>query len=328
MAAIFILDTVTDLEIAVAVFYVAVVLFSVRYLHRRGIVLLSSACVALTLLSYFLTQSGSVRAGLINCVISLVAIGITTYLCLRTATAEARTRDALAALAHVTRITTLGELTASIAHEVNQPLAAIVTNGNACMRWLAAEPPNLTRVRSTLDRIVEDAMRASQVVTRIRALVKRAPSAKMPLDLNETVREAVALAHAGIENNGISLRMELADGLPEIAADRIQLQQVVLNLVANAVEAMQAAGKGPKELIVETALHDARNVFVSVHDTGIGLALGDTEQLFEPFHTTRTEGMGMGLAISRSIVEAHGGRIWAMADKPTGAVFRFTLPIG
>ncbi len=326
MAAIFIADTVTDLEIAVAVFYVAVVLVSVSFLHRRGIVLLASACISLTLLSYFLTQSGSLRAGLINCVISLAAISLTAYLCLRTATAEAAARTAQAQLAHVTRITTLGELTASIAHEINQPLAAIVTNGNAGTRWLAAEPPNLARAASTLERIVADAMRASEVVARIRALVRRAPSGKAPLDLNETVREAMDLARSEIDRSDVSVRLDLADGLPEISADKVQLQQVILNLVANAIDAIRAGAGGPRELLVETAPHEG-GVLVAVHDSGVGLGRQDPARLFDPFYTTKAEGMGMGLAISRSIVEAHGGRIWA-ADAPHGTVLRFTLPSG
>ncbi|CCV15184.1 ATP-binding protein [Mesorhizobium sp. STM 4661] len=326
MAVIFIFDTVTDMEIAVAVFYVAVVLFSVGFLHRRGIMLLASACIALTVLSYFLTQSGSPRAGLINCVISIAAFGLTTYLCLRTAAAEAAARNAQAQLAHVTRVTTLGELTASIAHEVNQPLAAIVTNGNACQRWLAAEPPNLGQATSTLERIVEDAMRASEVVARIRALVKRAPFVKTPLDLNETVLEAIALARNEIEQNDVSVRMALADGLPPVPADKIQLQQVILNLVANAVDAVRSTDAGPRELKIETRLHDGDGVLVGVHDSGAGFGRQDPERLFDPFHTTKPGGMGMGLAISRSIVEAHGGRIWAAAGTSRGTVLRFTLP--
>jgi PAS domain S-box-containing protein len=237
-------------------------------------------------------------------------------------------QQARAELAHVARVTTLGELTASIAHEVNQPIAAVVTNAGAGLRWLAAQPPDLEEVRQTLHRIIKDGNRASEVIGRIRALVKKAPAQKDGLDINETILEVVALTRSEGERNRVSLQTRLAKELPRIAGDRIQLQQVILNLIVNALEAMSGASAGPRGVLISSEKDGPKGVLVAVRDWGTGLGSVSLEQLFDAFYTTKPDGMGMGLAISRSIIEAHGGRLWATPNVPQGAVFQFTLPAG
>jgi PAS domain S-box-containing protein len=237
-------------------------------------------------------------------------------------------QQARAELAHVTRVTTLGELTASIAHEVNQPIAAVVTNAGAGLRWLAAQPPDLEEARQTLHRIIKDGNRASEVIGRIRALVKKAPARKDRLDINETVLEVVALTRSEAERNRVSLQTRLAKDLPRIPGDRIQLQQVILNLIVNALEAMSGESAGPRGVLISSEKDGSKSVIVAVRDSGAGLGSVSLEQLFDAFYTTKPDGMGMGLAISRSIIEAHGGRLWATPNVPQGAVFQFTLPAG
>jgi signal transduction histidine kinase len=320
--AIFVVDSVTDLEIAVAVFYVAVVLMSISFLQKRGVLLVSAGCMLLTLLSYFLTPEGDPRSGLINCLISLSALGITTYLALKSASAQSAVHEARAHLAHIARVTTLGELTTSIAHEVNQPLAAVVTNGNACLRWLAGQPPNLAEARRTIEQIVEDANRASEVVQRIRRLAKGAPPLKDWLNINDTIVETIVLTRSEVQRNRISLRVQLADDLPPVLGDGVQLQQVILNLIINAIEAINATSDGPRELTVRSTKGVANGVQLAVSDSGIGLDPSRHDQIFDAFHTTKPDGMGMGLTISRAIAEAHGGSIRAAPRAPRGTVIR------
>ena len=240
--------------------------------------------------------------------------------------AEEALHRAQAELAHVTRVATLGEMTASIAHEVNQPLAAVVNNATACLHWLAAQ--NLEEARQSAEFVIADSHRAGEIIGRIRALIKKAPSRKDRVDVNETILEVIALARSEVQSNGVSLRTRLGDELPLILGDRIQLQQVILNLMINAIEAMNEVRDAPRELLISSAKDDSQSVLVSVRDSGPGLNPGGLDRLFDAFYTTKPHGMGMGLAISRSIVEAHGGRLWAAANVPHGAVFQFTLPIG
>ena len=240
--------------------------------------------------------------------------------------AEDALHRAQAELAHVTRVATLGELTASIAHEINQPLAAVVNNATACVHWLAAQ--NLEEARQSAESVIADGHRAGEIIARIRALAQKAPSRKDWVDVNETILEVVALARSEVQSNGVSLRSRLAEDLPLILGDRIQLQQVLLNLIINAIEAMNEVSDAPRELFIASAKDDSQGVLVAVRDSGPGLDLGGLDRLFHAFYTTKPQGMGMGLAISRSIVEAHGGRLWATAHVPHGAVFQFTLPIG
>ena len=230
-------------------------------------------------------------------------------------------------LAHVTRVMTLGELTASIAHEVNQPLAAIVTNGNACLRWLGGQQPNFVEAKKALERIIKDSYRASEVISRIRMLVKKAPPRSDLVDLNEVILEVLALAQNQARRSRVNLKRELADGLPPVLGDRVQLQQVILNLVVNGFEAIANSKNGDRELSVSSSRDESNNLIVAVRDSGAGLDAANLERVFDAFFTTKTDGMGMGLAISRTIIESHGGRLWATSNSPRGAVFQFTLPV-
>jgi C4-dicarboxylate-specific signal transduction histidine kinase len=240
--------------------------------------------------------------------------------------AEAELHEALANLAHVTRVTALGELAASIAHEVNQPLAAVVTNAAACLRWLDREPANLKEARSTVQSIVEDGSRAGEVIQRVRALVNKTADQKAPLHINEVINEVIGLAQHELLSHQVALRLELAPGLPLVLADRIQLQQVILNLVINAIEAMQPVKDRPRELVIRTRQDETRQVLVTVSDCGVGVAAENADRLFDAFFTTKSGGMGMGLSICRSIVDAHGGRLSALDNAGPGATFQFTLP--
>ena len=240
---------------------------------------------------------------------------------------ERRYRETLMELAHANRVTAMGQLTASIAHEVNQPIAATVTNAQAALRWLRAQPPDLDEVRASLSRIVEDGKRAGNVIGGIRALINKVPPRKDRFDLNEAVLEMVALTRSEVLKHGILLQTELAPGLPGVDADRTQLQQVILNLILNAIEAMGGIDEGTRELRINTEREAAGGVLVTVRDSGPGLDPADLERVFKAFYTTKPKGMGMGLAICRSMVEAHGGRMWASANEPGGAVFQFALPL-
>ena len=240
--------------------------------------------------------------------------------------AEDALRTMQAELARANRVTTMGEMSASIAHEVNQPIAATVTNAQAALRWLRAQPPDLDEVRASLSRIVEDGKRAGNVISGIRALIHKVPPRRDRFDLNEAVLEMVALTRSELLNHGILLQTELAPVLPGVDGDRTQLQQVILNLILNAVEAMGGIDEGTRELRINTEREAGGGVLVTVRDSGPGLDPADTERVFTAFYTTKPKGMGMGLAICRSMVEAHGGRMWASANEPRGAVFQFTLP--
>jgi signal transduction histidine kinase len=231
-----------------------------------------------------------------------------------------------AELAHVNRIATMGQMTASIAHEVSQPIAAAVTNAQAALRWLRATPPNLDEVREALDRVVEDNGRAGAVITRIRALVKKTPSRKDRFGLNEAILDVVALTRSEVLRHGVSLQTDLEAGLPLVDGDRVQLQQVILNLILNAIEAMSGMVPEAQKLQVGTKIDAEGNVLVTVQDSGPGLDPTSADRVFEAFYTTKPDGMGMGLAICRSIIEAHGGCLWVSSNEPTGAVFSFTLP--
>jgi PAS domain S-box-containing protein len=239
--------------------------------------------------------------------------------------AQEALQEAQAELAHVTRVTTVGALTAAIAHEINQPIAATVANASAGLRWIAAQPPALEETRQALARIVRDGNRAGEVIGRIRALVKKGPPRKERFDINEAVLEVISLSNSELQRNRVELQPHLSRDLPLVPGDRVQLQQVILNLILNAVQAMSGVADRPRELGVGSGASDSQ-VFVEVRDSGSGFDASNLDRLFDPFYTTKPNGMGMGLAISHSIVEAHGGRIWATPNEPHGAVFRFTLP--
>ena len=239
--------------------------------------------------------------------------------------AEEALSKSQAELAHVTRVTTMGELAASIAHEVNQPLSAIVNNSSACLRWLDGVAPNLDEAREAARRIIRDANRAGEVITRIRALLRKTDKEKARLDINQTIQEVVMLARNEAVRKGVTLRMDLAADLPPVLGDRVQLQQVILNLVMNGVEAMASALARPRELLIHSRQYESDKALVAVRDSGVGLDGQDLEKIFDAFYTTKPQGMGMGLAISRSIVEDHGGRLWAAPNDGPGATFQFTL---
>jgi C4-dicarboxylate-specific signal transduction histidine kinase len=236
-------------------------------------------------------------------------------------------RNTQAKFAHTTRVTMMGELTASIAHEVNQPLGAIVASAAAGARWLATEPPEMDKARRALERIANDGTRAAEVIRRIRALMKRQAPIKEWLDINETILEVLALAQYQLHRSEILLETRLGHDLPLVRGDRVQLQQVLLNLIINAIEAMSGIREGPRELTIVSAAGGPDTVSVEVRDFGTGLAPEQAPHLFEPFYTTKAEGLGIGLSISRSIVEAHGGRLSAASNTPCGTVFLFSLPV-
>jgi PAS domain S-box-containing protein len=235
---------------------------------------------------------------------------------------------AQAELAHVNRVTTMGQLAASIAHEINQPITAIVTNASAGLQWLAAQPPDLEEVRDAFDRVIKAGDQAGKVTGRIRALIKNAPPRKDELEINEAILEVIALTHGELVKNGVSLRTQLAAGLPLVQGDKVQLQQAILNLIINAVEAMSGVSEGSRELLIGTGKDAAGAVLVAVQDSGPGLSPEGFERLFDLFYTTKPGGIGMGLSICRSIVEAHGGRVWASRTAGPGVTVQFTLPVG
>jgi PAS domain S-box-containing protein len=239
---------------------------------------------------------------------------------------ERRYREVQLELTHANRVATMGQLTASIAHEVNHPIGATLMNAETALRWLAAQPPNLDKATQAIERIVKDGKRAAGIVDRIRDLVKKAPARKDKLEINEAILEVIGLTRSEISKHGVSLQMQLAKDLPLIQGDRVQLQQVILNLIVNAVEAMSQTGEYPRELLIGTEM-GPESVRIAVQDSGPGLPQAGSERAFEAFYTTKPSGLGMGLSICRSIVEAHGGRLWTTPNEPRGAVFCFTLPI-
>jgi C4-dicarboxylate-specific signal transduction histidine kinase len=241
---------------------------------------------------------------------------------------ERQYREAQMTLAHANRIATIGQLTASITHEVNQPITAAVTYALAARRWLSAEPPDFGEVDDALSLIVKEGNRAGEVVERVRALIKKVPARKDAVAIDNAILEVIALTRAEAANNSVSVRTRFAEGLPRVQGDWVQLQQVMLNLIVNAIQAMSGIGEGARELQISIdAVPSEGGVRVGVQDTGPGLSPESLSRLFEPFYTTKPEGMGMGLSICRSIVEAHGGRLWAIPCEPQGALFQFTIPV-
>ena len=236
-------------------------------------------------------------------------------------------RETQIALAHANRVATMGQLTASIAHEVNQPLAAIGANAEACLSWLDRETPDLNAARRSIEWIINDGNRASEVIRRVRSLANKTSIEKVPLDINEVANEVIALVQREITSHRVALRTELALTLPMVLGDRVQLQQVIINLAMNGMEAMQSVTHRPRELVIRSRLDEAQQVLVSVTDCGLGIPAENADLLFDAFFTTKSSGMGMGLSICRSIIEAHGGRLWATANVPHGATFQFSLPI-
>jgi PAS domain S-box-containing protein len=240
--------------------------------------------------------------------------------------AEEELHKAQASLTHAARVMTLGELAASIAHEIRQPLAAIATNASAGLHWLAREPPDVEEVRACLQNTYRDSHRASDVMARIRSLIKKSPPVETSLDLNDAIHEVLSLIAAEARRHAVLVQAELADRMPRVRGDRVQLQQVILNLVMNGIDAMKDVAGRPRELWIRSHAHEVGMVRIAIEDTGIGLEGDSLECVFEAFYTTKEDGMGMGLSISRSIIAAHGGRLWPSANNEHGATFQFTLP--
>jgi signal transduction histidine kinase len=239
---------------------------------------------------------------------------------------ERQYREMQSELAHANRITTIGQLTASIVHEVKQPITATATNAGAALRWLDRQPPNLEEARQLLADIVKDSHRAGDVIDRMRDLIKKAPPRKDRVEINGVIREVIELTYSEAVKNGVSVQTQFAESLPLIQGDRVQLQQVTLNLIINAIQAMSGLAAGVRELRITTENTESEGVRLAVRDSGPGLSSENFQRLFEPFYTTKPEGMGMGLSICRSIIEAHGGRLWAILCEPQGALFQFTIP--
>jgi C4-dicarboxylate-specific signal transduction histidine kinase len=240
--------------------------------------------------------------------------------------AEEALSKARSALSHVARVTSLGVLTASIAHEVNQPLSGIVTNASTCLRMLAADPPNVEGARETARRTIRDGNRASEVITRLRALYGKKDPTSESVDLNEATREVLALSMSELQRGQVILRPELTDDLPLVTGDRMQLQQVILNLIRNASDAMSTVDDRPRQLLIRTERDEDDRVRLTVQDAGVGFDSQAADRLFESFYTTKNDGMGIGLSVSRSIIESHHGRLWATLNKGPGATFSFSIP--
>ena len=241
--------------------------------------------------------------------------------------AEEALRNAQAELARVARLTTMGELVASIAHEINQPLAAVATNGDACLRWLNRDKPDLDEARDAASRVVRDAHRAGEVIRSLRALTKKSGPQLTRLDIHDAIEEVLALTRGELQRHGVVLHTDLAAGDRPVLGDRVQLQQVLLNLIMNGIQAMAAVTDRRRELTVSVARAEPDRVQVAVEDTGPGLDPAIAQRIFEPFFTTKSDGLGMGLSICRSIIEAHGGHLWASPRAPHGTAFHFTIPI-
>ena len=326
MAAVFALDTLTEYAVAAAVFHTAIILVAIRWFSPRLVIGTTALCIALTLASFALTPAGAYRTGLINTGISILAIAITAYLGLKMVAAQNAAHAARTQLLRITQATSLGQVTASIAHEVNQPLAAIVTSGNACQRWLVQQPPNLEKAGQALERILGDAQRASEVIARIRSMARGEAPSQQRFDLNDAVREMAQLSGAELSQRAVALELQLAPGLAPAWCDRVQFQQILGNLLLNAMDAMRKTPAAQRRVAVAThAL--GQQLVLTVTDAGEGLSPQAKSHLFDAFWTTKSDGMGLGLNISRHMAEANGGRIWATErqDGRSGAVFHVTI---
>jgi C4-dicarboxylate-specific signal transduction histidine kinase len=308
---------------------IAIVLISTLGNYVSSVLL---SLVAAGCLSYFFSPPiYSLRVERLEDIVALCAF-VTTSIIITGLTAKIRSaseeelQQTRAELARFARAAVLGELTASIAHEVNQPLAGVVSSGDACRRWLTTQPPNIERANQSIERVIRDAERARKVIERVRGLVKNNLPVKAAMNVNEALHEVILLTRRELALNRITLEVQFAENLPLIWADRIQLQQVCLNLIVNGIESFKSLSDGRRILLVRTEKDASGSVLVSVCDTGAGLGAKNTEQIFDAFYTTKLEGIGMGLTISRSIIESHGGRLWASDNIPRGAKFQFTLP--
>jgi len=322
-------DVSTDVDINAGVLYIIVVFMSLRFCDTRGVIIVTLCCAVLTVIGWYLS-SGNIWGitAITNRLLGFLAVGFATYLGLRDREAHIALQEAWVQLARANRVATLGELTASIGHEIKQPLAAIINDARASLHWLAAQPPDLHEVKASLEMMISGAQRASDITDRVRALVKKEPTRKDSLNLNDVISEVLLFTRSDLLRNRILVRTHLASDPWSIPGDRIQLQQVLLNLILNAVEAMTESDASQRELVITSTNDGSNGVLVMVRDAGKGLSADDLANLFTAFFTSKPTGMGIGLSISRSIVELHSGRLWATQNERSGATFHVWLPVG
>lgn len=328
VVAIFVADTTTYYEVAVSVFYAATLLAIEAHLSPRGLWACTAGGLVLILVSFALTAHGDLHAGLVNLIISLCAIVATAYLITKMRAARLAAQQAQSQLIRMTRIQSMEALTVSIAHEINQPLAAMVTSANAGQRWLKQNPPNLTKAHETLERIAADAQRASTIIARIRGLTRGDAPHQAAFDINTALQEILALSKAELDLQDITVSLRLEGTLPAAYADQVQVQQVAANLLLNAIDALRCVPPARRHLQIESGLVGGSFLQISFTDTADGIAPSIKDHLFDAFWTTKKDGIGVGLSLSRTIIEANGGRLWLDEDHPgTGACFRFLVPI-
>lgn len=325
LVSIFILDSTTHYEVAAAVFYAIVILTAARIMERQALILLGILCVILTVVSIIITPHGNYQAGLINTGISIAAILMTLYLVLKMTAAQKAAHLAQEQLLRLARTQSLEGLTTSLAHELNQPLTAVMASGSACKRWLSSAPPNVDKADAALSRILSNAERASLIIDRVRSLTKGDAPKRQIFDFNRALLDVLSFSESEIERHDIQFKLNLGLDLPAVYADSVQLQQVMGNLILNAIEAT-AAAPDQRMITIRTMLFE-HYVQFSIFDTGIGLPENYAQSLFETFWTTKKNGIGIGLSISRGIVETNGGQIWAEPNRLGGAIFHFTTPV-
>lgn len=328
MAAIFVIDTLTDYAVAAPSLYAAVILAASGSLRRRGLLWLAASCIVLVVVSFGFTRFGALRLGIVNSLIGTLVIVSVTWLVLKMEAAKTTAAHAQAQMLRVARVSTMGELTTSIAHEINQPLAAIATSAEAAERWLRQAPPNVEKAVHTVARIRSDAYRASEVIARVRSLVRGEPPHASAFDLGDALREVLSVSRADLDRQGMDIQLDALETLPLVWADRAQIQQVIANLLVNAVDAMEhlpvAAGR---RIELALCLLDNQQVRLSVRDHGTGLDAVQLEHLFDAFWTTKKNGLGLGLSLSRSIAQANAGRISGEPAQGGGARFMLDLPM-
>ncbi|MGD0192559.1 MAG: ATP-binding protein [Rhizomicrobium sp.] len=330
-AGIFVADVLTPPDCVVSGLDVIVVLMSGRFLRARGRAFVFLGCATLTVIAQILAHrlvNGSDQLayiGTFNALASIIAMGVSAWLVARNQQTELAMQRARSDLAQASRITTLGELTASIAHEVNQPIAGVVTNANASLRWLAADPPNIQEARAATSRIVRDGTRAADIITRIRGIFAKTAPKRESTDTNRLIRETVDLLGAQAARFSTSISLDLTLGVPSVMADRVQIQQVLVNLIVNGLESMKD-NTGPRALTVRSGTIGGDKVEISISDLGVGLPAEGAERIFDSFFSTKELGTGLGLSISRTIVESHDGILRATRNVPQGTTLSFTLP--
>ncbi|HUN97305.1 MAG TPA: ATP-binding protein [Bradyrhizobium sp.] len=322
------LDIWTDVDINVGVLYIIVVFMTIRLSDERGVVVVALACTVLTFIGFILSPGNTWgTTAIVNRLLGLLALGFTAYLGLRDRAAQIALQESSAQLARANRVATMGELTASIAHEVKHPIASVLNNAQASVNFLRAQPPDMDELKDTLEAIVTDGFRVSDIIDRIYSLIKNEPFRKDSLNLNDVILEVLSLSRTELHKNRILVETRLASDLWRIPGDRVQLQQVLLNLILNAAEAMKDSEAGLRELEITSTNNGSNGVHVMVRDSGKGLSADDMAYLFKAFYTSKPLGMGLGLTISRSIAERHSGRLWATNNERCGATFHLWLPM-